>query len=79
MEVSFRYARFEEYSKVTQFIDEYWAKDHIYLRSKPLFDWTFRRGGNHWEDETYSLAVGEHNDELVGILGGIPFDFNVLG
>jgi hypothetical protein len=79
MAISFRYAHFDEYTQVAQFIDEYWAKDHIYVRSKPLFDWTFNRGGKHWEEPTYSLAVAEDNGELVGILGGIPFALNTFG
>src|SRR5690606_37302886 len=30
-------------------------------------------------DGEYTMAVGEENGELVGILGGIPFTFNVFG
>src|ERR1700737_4000669 len=76
---SFRYARLDEYERVARFIDEHWAADHIYVRSKPLFDWTFRRGPRHWEDGTYSMGLAEDNGELVGILGGIPFTLNVFG
>src|ERR1051326_3187682 len=78
MPVSFRYARYDEYPQVARFLDEYWAKNHIYVRSKPLFDWTFNRR-NQWEDDSYTFAMAEDNDELVGILGGIPFTLNVFG
>jgi hypothetical protein len=78
MPVTFRYARYDEYPKAASFLNEFWAKDHIYVRSKPLFDWTFNRR-SEWEDDTYSFAVAVDNDEFVGILGGIPFTLNVYG
>jgi len=78
MPVSFRYARCDEYPRIAGFLDEFWAKDHVYVRSKSLFDWTFSRR-SQWDDATYSFAVAEDNDELVGILGGIPFTLNVFG
>jgi hypothetical protein len=76
--VTFRYARYDEYPKAAAFLNEFWAKDHIYVRSKPLFDWTFNRR-SEWEDDTYSFALAEDGDQLVGILGGIPFTLNVHG
>src|ERR1700680_158248 len=78
MSVQFRYVGLAEYPRVSQFLDDHWAKNHIYVRQRPLFDWTFTRK-NHWEDETYSFAVAEDGDEIVAILGGIPFTFNCLG
>ncbi|HLG98176.1 MAG TPA: GNAT family N-acetyltransferase [Bryobacteraceae bacterium] len=78
MPISFRYASYDEYPAIARFLDEFWAKDHIYVRSKALFDWTFNRRGE-WEDEGYSFALAEDNGDLVGILGGIPFTLNVLG
>jgi hypothetical protein len=78
MSIEFRYAGLGEYPRISQFLDEYWAKNHIYVREQSLFDWTFTRK-NHWEDETYSFAVAQDGGEIVAILGGIPFTFNCLG
>lgn len=75
MSVEFRYAGLDEYPRVSRFLDEYWAKNHIYVRERPLFDWTFTRR-RHWENETYSFAIAEDGSEIVAILGGIPFTFN---
>ena len=78
MSIEFRYVGRDEYPRVSQFLDQHWAKNHIYVRERPLFDWTFTRK-NHWEDGTYSFAVAENAGEIVAILGGIPFKFNCLG
>jgi len=76
--ISFRFARADEYSRLAQFLDEFWAKDHAYCRMQDLFEWTFKRPG-HWEDGQCSFAVAEDGDTLAGILGGIPFTFNSFG
>ena len=78
MSLEFRFAHSDEYAPVAQFINDHWAKGHIYYRSEPLFRWTFGRPG-HWEHEGFSVAVAVTQGELVGVLGGIPFTFNRFG
>jgi len=78
MPVTFRFASAGEYRQISRFLDEFWAKNHIYVRSQPLFDWTFHRT-SHWPADQYSFAVSEDGGELTGILGGIPFTFNNFG
>jgi len=78
MKPTFRFANSDEYPQISAFLDAYWAKDHIYCRDKPLFDWTFNKRA-HWQQDGYSFAMAEDNGNLVGILGGIPFYFNVFG
>jgi Acetyltransferase (GNAT) domain len=78
MTVECRYARFGEYDRVSLFLDNYWAKNHIYVRVPGLFEWTFGRQ-NLWDQPGYSFAIAEDKDEVVGILGGIPFVFNSMG
>jgi Acetyltransferase (GNAT) domain len=78
MTTEFRYLKFGEFHRVGRFLNEYWAKGHVYARMPQLFDWTFsRRTG--WDREEYSFAVAEDKGEIVGILGAIPFVFNCLG
>src|SRR5690348_1545391 len=77
MGLDFRFARLDEYPRISLFLHEYWAQNHVYCRMPDLFDWTFRRA-ERWE-EGYSFAVAEDNGELAGILGGIPFKFNQFG
>ena len=78
MNIEFRFARIGEYPQCSQFLHEHWANNHIYCRSQPLFDWTFRRPGFSVEGE-YTVAIGESGGEMVGLLGGIPFTFNYFG
>jgi hypothetical protein len=78
MTVRIRYAALNEYKCISEFLDTYWAKDHVYVRLPHLFDWTFRRS-SLWEEDGYSIAIAESDHEIIGMLGGIPFMFNNLG
>jgi hypothetical protein len=78
MTVDFRYLNVGEFHRAGQFLNEYWAKDHVYARMPELFDWTFGRR-SLWNREGYSFALAEVKSEIVGILGAIPFVFNCLG
>jgi Acetyltransferase (GNAT) domain len=76
--IEFHYAGFGEYQKISRFLDSYWAKDHVYVRMPHLFEWTFR-GNKLWERDEYCFALAEDKEEIVGILGGIPFVLNCFG
>jgi hypothetical protein len=76
--LEFRFARLDEYSRISAFLDEFWARNHVYCRQRDLFDWTFRRS-EQWPSDTYSFALAEDSGALAGILGGIPFEFNRFG
>ncbi|MEO8592818.1 MAG: GNAT family N-acetyltransferase [Candidatus Solibacter sp.] len=78
MAVTFRYANLDEYPRIAGFLNDYWANNHVYVRDKPLFDWTFHKPGL-WDEPGYSFALAEDEGDLVGILGGIPFAFNSFG
>ncbi|MCX7836045.1 MAG: GNAT family N-acetyltransferase [bacterium] len=73
-----RLAKRSEYSIISAFLRQHWADNHIYTRSKPLFDWTFGLPLCE-ESEEYSFALAFHQGECVGILGAIPFTLNVYG
>jgi hypothetical protein len=75
MSIAFRYAGLAEYPEVSRFLNDYWAANHIYCRREDLYRWSFgraARGGS-------TMAVAESDGELVGILGGVPFAFNLFG
>src|ERR1051325_4212605 len=78
MALEFRFARLDEYPKISAFLHNFWAQNHVYCRMADLFDWSFHRRG-HWAEDTYSFCVAEDNGDLAGILGGIPFSFNQFG
>ncbi|MGE0821936.1 MAG: GNAT family N-acetyltransferase [Candidatus Binatia bacterium] len=78
MTLEFRYAGTDEYGKISRFLDEHWAKDHVYVRSPRLFEWTFART-DLLEHDGYSVILAEDKGRLIGILGTIPFRFNLLG
>jgi hypothetical protein len=72
-----RLLNLDEYPLAAEFLNEHWAKNHIYTRDKSLFDWTFRRKG--FSENQYTFAVAEESGQIVGVLGGIPFNFNRFG
>ncbi len=78
MSLEVRYAQLDDYPRLSAFLDTYWAKDHVYVRQRSLFDWTF---GRHelWPHDGYSFALAEDHGEVVGILGGVPFVMNCFG
>jgi len=78
MPVEYRFATTNEYTEASNFLRDNWSPNHIYIRDKALFDWTFHRRG-HWPRDSYSIAVAEDAGEWVGMLGGIPFTFNFFG
>lgn len=78
MSIHLRYLEYGEYPKVAGFLDEYWARDHAYVKMPELFDWTFGRR-DLWDHDGYSFAIAESEAGVVGILGGIPFLFNYYG
>jgi hypothetical protein len=78
MALDFRFARSGEYPRISMFLHEFWAQNHVYCRMSDLFDWTFQRPGFSAPDE-YTFALAEDGGELAGILGGIPFQFNHFG
>ncbi len=78
MTAELRYAQFADFSRICKFLDQYWERNYIYVRKPELFKWTFGRT-DLWDQEGYSIALMEDKDELVGILGAIPFEFNCLG
>lgn len=78
MTIELRYAKFADYPRISGFLDRYWERDYIYVRKPELFNWTFGRS-ELWDHDGYSFALMEDQEELVGILGAIPFDFNCFG
>jgi hypothetical protein len=73
-----RYLRRGEHHLAARFLDEHWAKDHIYVRSPDLFDWSFDRPAL-WDHDGYSFAIAENDAGIVGVLGAIPMVFNDHG
>ena len=78
MSLEVRYAQLDDYPRLSTFLDTYWAKDHVYVRQRSLFDWTFGRR-DLWTHDGYSFALAEDHGEVVGILGGVPFVMNCFG
>jgi GNAT superfamily N-acetyltransferase len=78
MSLDVRYAQRGDYPRLSAFLDTYWAKDHVYVRQRSLFDWTFGRR-DLWAHDGYSFALAEDRGEVVGILGGVPFVMNCFG
>lgn len=78
MDLTVRTLGSHEWPLAAKFLNEFWAPGHIYARSRPLFDWTFG-SSDLWDRPGYSFAAAEEGDEVVGILGAIPFTFQAYG
>ncbi len=68
----------QEQVSLSSFIDEHWKRNHAYVKSKPLFDWTFLKNPN-WDSDNYSISIALNNGTIDGMLGTIPFDMNIYG
>jgi len=68
----------QEQDSVSSFIDEHWKGNHAYVKSKPLFDWTFLNNPN-WDNDHYSISLAVNDGAIDGMLGTIPFDLNIYG
>ena len=71
-------AGIQEHESVSSFIDKNWKRNHAYVKSKSLFDWTFFNNPN-WDSDHYSISLALNNGSIDGMLGTIPFDLNVYG
>lgn len=60
----------EEYPKLIEFIDKYWKKDHIFVKSKEIFDFQhFNKDCNEYE---FALGINPETNEIDGVCGIIP-------
>ena len=71
MAVEFEIREPREYPRVSSFLNEYWAKNHVYTWDRKLFDWSFHRFG-HWYSNTYSFSLALDGVEWSGHPRGNP-------
>lgn len=65
-----RIADKSDLGSLVQFIDEHWKKDHIFVKSKELFDWQhFDCRRNRYN---FVIGVEKQTNKIHGILGFIP-------
>ena len=58
----------KQVDKLIRFIDLHWKKDHIFTKSRELFDWQHKTN-----DETYNFIISQdETGEILGIFGFIP-------
>jgi hypothetical protein len=76
--MDFKFAGFDDFTYIKKFLNDHWAKNHIYVRNPELFNWSFHHP-HIWDQEGYSFALALEKEEIVGILGGVPFRFNCFG
>lgn len=79
MSIALRYANFDDQPRILRFLAEHWSADNIYVRRPELFEWTFAGRRELWDGNGYSFALAESGDELIGILGAIPFVLDAQG
>jgi len=57
-----------EYNKLTNYINQFWKKNHVLVQSKTLLDW------QHKDNENYNFVVAKDqiSGDFIGIMGFIP-------
>lgn len=68
MSVSYKFCSSTMAGKLVSFINDYWKKDHVFVRSRSLLDWQHK---NSEGDYNFVLAVDD-SEEVLGVLGFIP-------
>ncbi len=74
----FRFATIEDHDAIISFVKTHWKSDHIFVKSKTIFDWQHldRKNGRI----NFVLGVRDSDNEILGILGFITqaqFDPNL--
>ncbi len=64
-----RLCRKDEYEKLIGFIHDYWKEDHIFCKSKELFEFQHGDAANGYYD--FVIAVHRESDEIHAVLGFI--------
>src|SRR5574344_1338686 len=66
----FKFCDLDEIEDVVRFIDTYWKKDHILVKSRKLMDWQHLDKNNN----RYNFVIARHKAscEIHGLLGFIP-------
>lgn len=66
MAIKIELCSFSDVEKLIYFIDNYWKKNHIFVRDRELFDW------QHKGSSYYNFVITKDDDEIIGVLGFIP-------
>ncbi len=61
-----RLARYDEYPAIADFLHREWRADHVFTKSRALFDWQHRNGDH------YNFVLGMDGDRILGVFGFIP-------
>lgn len=70
MEYILKYCSIEEQPKLINFIDRYWKKDHIFVKSKTLFD--FQHYNKIEKKYEFYIGLNPETGEIDGVTGIIP-------
>ncbi|MCR5367237.1 hypothetical protein [Eubacterium sp.] len=65
-----RFCNEDEYEDLRDFLQKYWREDHIFVKSKEIFDFQHLDKVNHRYN--YVIARNKKNNEIHAILGFVP-------
>ena len=66
-QIKFSYLYVKQYKKFQKFIYYNHSKKHIFVKSKKVFDWFYKK------NKIYNLVVAYKNKSIIGVQGFIPF------
>lgn len=69
----FRFCKIDEVDSLVEFLDKYWEKGHVLVRSRTLLDWQYK--DKKHDRYNFILAVEKLTNEIHGVLGFISTDF----
>ena len=68
-DTTFRFATIKDHDAIISFVKSHWKSDHIFVKSKTIFDW------QHLDRENgrinFVLGVRESDNEILGILASL--------
>ena len=59
MSLDVRYAQLADHPRLSAFLATYWAKDHVYVRQRSLFEWTLAGASSGRTPATRSRSLFE--------------------
>ena len=72
MNFKIKFAEKEDFDLLIAFIDKQWEENHIFVKSKKLFDWQyFNKNSNNYN---FLIGICNKTNQILGILGFIPFN-----
>jgi hypothetical protein len=70
--INIRFAEESDQLRLIKFINDYWKKDHIFVKDPNVFSWQYRNKDGRWNIVLAENTYNNGEKSIIGILGFIP-------